>query len=106
MRPRLARFRAGEASAAGFGNACPPAALSVRRGCATIPVMSRPRCIFHVDMDAFFAAVELLRRPELQGLPLVIGGRGDPTQRGVVATASYEARKFGVHSAMPLRTAH
>jgi DNA polymerase-4 len=48
----------------------------------------------------------LLRRPELKGRPLVIGGRGDPTQRGVVATASYEARKFGVHSAMPLRTAH
>jgi DNA polymerase IV len=57
-------------------------------------------------MDAFFAAVELLRNPQLKGLPLVIGGRGDPTRRGVVATASYEARKFGVHSAMPLRTAH
>ena len=57
-------------------------------------------------MDAFFAAVELLRRPELRGRPLVIGGRGDPTRRGVVSTASYEARKFGMHSAMPLRTAH
>ena len=57
-------------------------------------------------MDAFFAAVEVLRNPQLKGLPLVIGGRGDPTRRGVVATASYEARKFGVHSAMPLRTAH
>ena len=68
--------------------------------------MTEQRRILHIDMDAFFAAVELLRRPELKGRPLVIGGRGDPTQRGVVATASYEARKFGVHSAMPLRTAH
>jgi DNA polymerase-4 len=56
-------------------------------------------------MDAFFAAVELLRRPELRGRPVIIGGRGDPTRRGVVATATYEARRFGVHSGMPLRTA-
>jgi DNA polymerase-4 len=63
------------------------------------------RRILHLDMDAFFAAVELLRRPELKGKPVIIGGRGDPTRRGVVATATYEARKFGVHSGMPFRTA-
>jgi len=57
-------------------------------------------------MDAFFAAVEQKRNPDLIGKPLVIGGGGDPTQRGVVSTASYEARKFGIHSAMPLRTAY
>jgi len=57
-------------------------------------------------MDAFFAAVELKRHPELIGKPLVIGGSGDPGQRGVASTASYEARKFGIHSAMPLKTAY
>ncbi|TQM03118.1 DNA polymerase IV [Pseudonocardia kunmingensis] len=61
--------------------------------------------VLHVDLDQFLAAVEVLRRPELAGRPVVVGGKGDPTQRAVVATASYEARRFGVRSGMPLRTA-
>ena len=61
--------------------------------------------VLHVDLDQFIAAVEVLRRPELAGRPVVVGGRGDPTERGVVATASYEAREHGVGSGMPLRTA-
>lgn len=64
-----------------------------------------PRRILHLDMDAFYAAVELLRRPDLKGKPLIIGGRGDPSRRGVVSTATYEARAFGVRSGMALRTA-
>ena len=70
-----------------------------------VPVDPAGRRILHVDMDAFFAAIELQRHPELSGRPLIIGGRGDPRERGVVSTASYEARRFGVYSGMPLRTA-
>jgi DNA polymerase IV len=84
---RVASARAGSATAAG----------------QTV-VMSAP-WVLHVDLDQFIAAVEVLRRPELAGRPLVVGGRGDPTERGVVSTASYEARAYGVGSGMPLRIA-
>lgn len=68
------------------------------------------RAIIHLDLDAFYASVEQLRRPELRGLPVIVGGAPSEDgraqlHRGVVSAASYEARAFGVHSAMPLRTA-
>jgi nucleotidyltransferase/DNA polymerase involved in DNA repair len=63
------------------------------------------RWVLHVDLDQFIAAVEVLRHPELRGRAVVVGGDGDPTKRGVVSTASYEAREHGVHSGLPLRTA-
>ena len=64
--------------------------------------MARQRYIMHVDMDAFFASVEQLDHPEYRGKPVIVGGLSG---RGVVSTCSYEARKFGVHSAMPMATA-
>lgn len=66
--------------------------------------MALASAVLHVDLDQFIAAVEVLRRPELAGTPVVVGGDGDPTKRGVVSTASYDARAFGVRSGMPLRT--
>ncbi len=85
--PKLAHFRVKQ----GSSDECQAASADS----ATI--------ILHIDMDAFFVSVELLVRPELKGLPVIVGGQRD--QRGVVTSASYEARQFGVHSAMPLRIA-
>jgi DNA polymerase IV len=70
------------------------------------PMSAWPRTVAHVDMDAFFVSVELLRRPELRGKPVIVATGTEASARGVVMTASYEARRFGVHSALPLAIAH
>ena len=62
------------------------------------------RCIFHIDLDAFFVSAEQALNPKLRGKPVIVGG--DPERRGVVASASYEARSFGIHAGMPLSKAH
>ena len=64
------------------------------------------RYVLHLDLDQFIAAVEMLRRPELKDKPVVVGGEGDPSKRGVVSTANYRARRYGVRSGMALRTAY
>lgn len=71
-----------------------------------MPATADAYWVLHVDLDQFLAAVEKRRHPELAELPVIVGGNGDPTEpRKVVACASYEARNFGVHAGMPLRTA-
>src|SRR5271168_411028 len=94
--PKLARFRAKHSPA----KPIPPPGATLEFTSASASALTP---ILHIDMDAFFVSVELLSRPELRGLPMIVGGQRD--QRGVVTSASYEARRFGVHSAMPLRTA-
>ena len=79
--------------------------MSETSGSGRVGVHPIEHWVIHVDLDQFIAAVEVLRRPELAGQPVIVGGDGDPTKRGVVSTASYEAREYGVGSGMALRLA-
>lgn len=89
-----------------MGESGPQAVRPLTTAASGSPETGPPRWVLHVDLDQFLAAVELRRRPDLIGTPVIVGGNGDPTEaRKVVTCASYEAREFGVHAGMPLRAA-
>src|SRR5438034_6389950 len=84
----------------------PLARLRGKHAAAESAPVPAETAILHVDMDAFFVSVELLQRPELLGKPVIVATGTDAAARGVVMAASYEARRFDVHSALPLAIAH